>query len=41
MTDILMLELRCNKRSAYTERLTPPLVEKGAPFLNTYISRRA
>jgi hypothetical protein len=31
---------RCNKRSAYTERPTPPLVEEEAPFLNTYMSRR-
>jgi hypothetical protein len=29
-----MLKLLCNKRNAYTERPTPPLVEEEAPFLN-------
>jgi hypothetical protein len=28
-----VLKLRCNKRSASTERPTPPLVEEDAPFL--------
>jgi hypothetical protein len=36
----LLLKLRCNKRSAYTERPTPPLIEEEAQLLNTYMSRR-
>jgi hypothetical protein len=28
---------RCNKRTAYTERPTFPLVEEEAPFLNKYV----
>jgi hypothetical protein len=31
---------RCNKGSAYTESLTPFLVEEEDPLLNTHISRR-
>jgi hypothetical protein len=38
--DILVQKLRGNKRSAYTERPTPPLVEKEAAFLNTYMCKR-
>jgi hypothetical protein len=29
-----------NKRSAYIERPTPPLVEEDAPFGNRYLSRK-
>jgi hypothetical protein len=35
-----MLKLWCNKRSAYVERPTTPLVEVEASLLNIYISRR-
>jgi hypothetical protein len=35
-----VLNLRCYKHSAYTQRPTPPLVEEEAPLLNTYMSRR-
>jgi hypothetical protein len=38
--DILILTLRCNKSSAYTERPTPPLVKEVAPLVNTYVCRR-
>jgi hypothetical protein len=31
--EVLVLKQRCNKRSAYTERPTPPLVEGKAPLL--------
>jgi hypothetical protein len=37
---LLLLKLRCNKRSAYTERPTLPLVEEEASFINTYMTRR-
>jgi hypothetical protein len=37
---MLVPKLRCNKRSAYAKRPTPPLVEEEATFLNTYMSRR-
>jgi hypothetical protein len=36
--DILVLKLRCNKHSAYTERPTPPLVEEETLLLSTYMS---
>jgi hypothetical protein len=36
----LVLKLRRNKRSAYTEKPTPPLFEEEAPLLSTYMSRR-
>jgi hypothetical protein len=33
---------RCNKISAYTERLAPPLVEEEAPLLSTvHVQERA
>jgi hypothetical protein len=35
-----VLKLQYNKRSAYTERLTPSFVEEEAPFRNTHMSRR-
>jgi hypothetical protein len=37
--DILVLKLRCKKRSAYTESPTPPLIVEEAKFVNTYISK--
>jgi hypothetical protein len=35
-----VLKLRRNRRSAYTERPTPHLVEEEPTLLNTYMSRR-
>jgi hypothetical protein len=37
-TDVL--KLLCDKRSACTETLTPPLVEEEASPLNMYMSRK-
>jgi hypothetical protein len=38
--DILVLELRCNEPSAYTERPTPLPVEEEYTLLYTYTPRR-
>jgi hypothetical protein len=39
-SDWCSIPLQCNKCSAYTERLTPPIIKEETPHLTTYISRR-